>query len=230
MLSSRTISEDFMIGEDNGLEEAMALADSLEREPKNGQKVKSAPNSKGYSLPQKLKQKTVDQTKDQVEPTDRRVDSSTTLSESFIISDDEEMDEALAVVERLEVNSSSQKGQRQPPKERKKSSATPNENGARRCKSSPPTGSKQDTDRPQDAENDSIDSITSPVEEDAPQRPLTPPARQWKLNMREVNQNEDYGEALFSEAERKIIGMVTLRISISCLPIVTLVYIKELDY
>jgi hypothetical protein len=230
MFSSRTISEDFMIGEDDGLEEAMALADSLEREPKNGQKVKSAPNSKDYTQPQKLKQRTADQSKDQAEPTDRRVDSSKTLSESFIISDDEEMDEGLAVVERLEVNSFSQNAQRQPPKERKKSSATANDNGARRCKSSPPTGSKQDTEQPQDVESDSIDSITSPVEEDAPQRPLTPPARQWKLNMREVNQNEDYGGALFSEAERKILGMVTPRISISCLPIVTLLYIKELNY
>ena len=221
MLASRTISEDFMTGEDEGLEEAMALADSLERAPKNVRNAKSAPKSKGSTQQQKPKRKPGSQSKVQVAQTDPIIDSSKTLSESFIIGEDDDMDQALAIVERLETSSSLQAGRRLAPTKRKNSSATAADNGSRRCKGSPRSRSKLPTDQPQNDEDNSIEDITSPVEEDAPQRPPTPPARQWKLNMHEVDENEDYGGALFSAEERKILGMVTPRISTSILSVVS---------
>ena len=51
--------------------------------------------------------------------------------------------------------------------------------------------------------------LTAAAEETAAPRPRTPPPRERKLNMRDVDKNEDYGGALFSTEERQLLGMLT---------------------
>lgn len=59
-----------------------------------------------------------------------------------------------------------------------------------------------------DEDEAEIVDLREATENDATRRSPTPPARERKRNMREVDAQEDYGGALLSEAERQLLGMV----------------------
>lgn len=54
-------------------------------------------------------------------------------------------------------------------------------------------------------DEDELIELAKRVEKSTTSR-KTPPSREWKLNIREVNSNEDYGGALFTEEERRLLG------------------------
>lgn len=61
--------------------------------------------------------------------------------------------------------------------------------------------------------------LTETAEEIAAERSPTPPQRDKKLNMREVNPHEDYGGALFSDADRQLLGMLYANLGIPQSPL-----------
>jgi hypothetical protein len=61
---------------------------------------------------------------------------------------------------------------------------------------------------------DEIAELVDAVEEAEARRSSTPPARERKLNMREVDKHEDYGGALLSNEERQLLGK-RLKLSLS---------------
>lgn len=144
--------------------------------------------SKGYGTivyssspaeqPKKKELTTISKPKKSTQPV---VTSSRTLSEDFMIGDDDDMDDALARISEI-AEASDQPGNAASEKE----------------------------DAP-------IAKVGTPLDVAPAQGAQTPPARQWKLNMHEVDRDEDYGGALLSEAEKKILGTVIPRSSLSCL-------------
>ncbi|KAK3699849.1 hypothetical protein LTR37_016264 [Vermiconidia calcicola] len=56
-----------------------------------------------------------------------------------------------------------------------------------------------------DADEADMIDLTNAAEEPVALRPPTPPPRERKLNMREVDKHEDYGGALLSEAEKQLL-------------------------
>jgi hypothetical protein len=57
-----------------------------------------------------------------------------------------------------------------------------------------------------DIEPADLEELADAMEEIAPARPATPNRRERKQNMRDVEENEDYGGALVSSTDRKILG------------------------
>jgi hypothetical protein len=222
--SSRTLEDDFAIGEDEGFEEAMALADSLEARPKLHQNAQHVSKLQSSTQTRKAKAKQTSRAAALASHYVPIVDSSRTLSESFIIGEDEDMEAAVALLTQNEASILPRDKQSSQLPKRKKSSSTVTDKATRLCEGTLAKGPTHEVDQAlsleegfilvEDDDEAIIEHITRGAEEAAIHRSPTPPTRQWKLNMREVDENEDYGGALFSEAERQILGMVLLKITL----------------
>ena len=227
--SSRTVEDDFAIGEEEGFEEVMALADSLEARRKPHKDAQHPAGRRNTSQTQKTKPERKSSSAVSSYRSVPVVQPPTTLSESFIIGGDEDMDEAMALLENhTETSALSRDKQASQSLKRKQSSGTVKDQATGRRKSTLAKESSHGTGQAlsleenfilaEDDDEAVIENITRATEETARRRSPTPPTRQWKLNMREVDEDEDYGGALFSEAERQILGMVLPRITLLLLP------------
>lgn len=214
MRSLRTLSEDFMLGGDDELEDAMALIELPEAKSTQSQQAKSVSHTQTSRGLQESKAKKMQRSRKPVLPVDSNVTSSRTLSENFMIGDDEDMVEALTSAVELQLIRDTQNKQTQASTKIRTSLGIAESS---RFKSPLRTVSKdpRDDKAPAQAalgtsarsgnEAECVEDISSPADGQRPQTPLT---RQRKLNMRDVDANENYGGALFSEAEKKILGMV----------------------
>ena len=220
----RTLEDDFTIGEDEGFEEAMALADSLEARPKLYQNAQHVSKRQSSTQNRKAKAKQTSRAAALASHSGPIVNSSRTSNESFIIGEDEDMEEAVALLTQTETSFLSRDKQSSQPPERKKSSNTVTGKATKGRKGTLAKGLTHEVDQALSLEEDFIlvenddeaviENITRAAEDAAIQRSPTPPTRQWKLNTREVDENEDYDGALFSEAERQILGMGLPRITL----------------
>ena len=144
--------------------------------------------------------------------------TSNSITDEDLICDDDDIEEALIIADKAEVKSKSRSKVRAVPgtKDQLPESANTGE------PANAQTGNKRVTKRKptpllnpdeeyimlEDEDETGIVDLTRAAEDTAKQAAPIPPPRERKLNMHEVNQNEDYGGALFSDAERQFLGMV----------------------
>lgn len=225
--SSTTLDEDFIAGEDDDLEDAMALIDDTAVKPANENAKQFATSSQtiGRTQERRPPHREAKHATSSTAGASSTRPSSRTASEDFIIGDDEDMDDIVVLTRDPEANALAQTKKTQSSLRRKKSSdkassTTVQHEIRSRTRVSKHVGKDQpapdenflvdDDDGPQ------IESAVEAVEAEQQQRGPTPPSRSWKQNMREVEENEYYGDALFSAAERKILGTGIPRVAFSC--------------
>ena len=198
--SSRTLSDEFMPAD--GLEDDPALLDFIEAVTQKTMEMTPGTTSQAAVRQRKPKESTAG--KPLKTSSIPAMGSSRTLSEDFLVGDDADMDEVLNVTMVASANVESQADDKEAPSKLRKGSGTIEGNATKGRKSAKSKTSNHDVDVVLTEEQ----NLAANGEDDPPEDTATPLARQWKLNMREVDENEDYGGAMFSEAERKILGTV----------------------
>ena len=140
------------------------------------------------------------------------------LSDEDFVGDDDSVDQALALGDSIEAETkprdtlnTTAKGKSYLPTPVNSDASSQNQDmGTRNSKRRPTpllTPDEEFVELDEEDEAEIVD-LTEAAEEAFEPRPPTPPPRERKLNMREVDKNEDYGGALFSDAERQLLGMI----------------------
>lgn len=157
--------------------------------------------------------------------------SSRTLSEDFIGQDDEEglieiLDRARAIrgksdIPRPQQGSSSNAVQLSGTANASKPiTASANKTKGMKRRATPILGPEEEFTQLCDENEEGFNELTDDVEEYDLTRSPTPPHRDKRLNLREVDPHEDYGGALLSDTDRELLGMV----DIALLPSISLIF------
>jgi hypothetical protein len=208
--TSRTLSEDLIPAD--GLDDDLALLDSIEGVAQRTLEMTPTSTSRASVLQSKPKKTTVVKTPRRCSTA--AVDSSRKLSEDFLVGDDADMYEVLdrlpdsSVTAYVDTAQASLK--RRNGSEMIQNKAAEYQKSAQLNKSNHDVnvGSAEEQGLAANRKDGPLENIPTALDVSEVQRPQTPLARQWELNMREVEENEEYGGGLFSEAEKKILGTI----------------------